>query len=75
MSAEQYRMILKGYGTGKSQYYIEADFAGLFKITSEKAKKIFKSCPAINKENISFEQASKYQDAIEKPAPCARWKA
>ena len=66
MSEEQYRVILKGYGTGKGQYYIETDFAELFNITQEKAKKIFKSCPAIIKENISFEQASKYQDAIEK---------
>lgn len=66
MSEEQYRVILKGYGEGKGQYYIEADFAKLFKITPEKAKKIFKSCPAIIKENISLEEANNYQAAIEK---------
>ena len=66
MSDEEYRVVLKGYGSGKGQYYIEADFAALFKIPPEKAKKIFKACPAIIKENLSFEQASKYQAAIEK---------
>jgi len=66
MSEEQCRVILKGYGTGKGQYYIEADFAELFKITQEKATKIFKACPAIIKENLSFEEANKYQAAIEK---------
>ena len=66
MSEELYRVILKGYSTDKGQYYIEVDFAELFKITQEKAKKIFKSCPAIVKENLSFTQANKYQEAIEK---------
>ena len=34
---ERYRVILNGYGEGKGEYYIEEDFAKLFKMTREQA--------------------------------------
>lgn len=66
MTEEQYRVILNGYSTGKGEYYIEEDFAKIFKITHEKAKKLFNSSPTIIKENLSFEQAGRYKKSIEK---------
>ncbi len=66
MTEEQFRIVLKGYSTGKGEYYIEEDFAKLFKITPEKAKELFKSSPTILKENLSFEQANRYKNSIEK---------
>ncbi len=66
MSEELYRVVLKGYSAGKGEYYIEVEFAKLFKIPHEKAKELFNSSPAIIKENLPFEQANQYKNAIEK---------
>jgi hypothetical protein len=65
MSEDQYRVILKGYSPGKGEYFIELEFAKLFKITPEKAKELFKSSPKTIKENLPREQAEKYKKAIE----------
>jgi len=66
MSEELYRVVLKGYSLGKGEYYIELDFAKLFKITREKAKEVLKSSPKTIKVNLSIEEAEKYKKAIEK---------
>lgn len=64
MAEGQYRVILKGYGEGKGEYYIEEDFAKLFKISREKAKELFAQTPLTIKENLSTEQAERYESAI-----------
>lgn len=64
MAEEQYRVILKGYGEGKGEYYIEEDFAKLFKISREKAKELFEQAPLTIKKNLSAEQAQRYESAI-----------
>jgi len=66
MSQERYRVILTGYATSKGEYYVEIDFAKLFKITQEKAKEIFKASPTTIKEDLSLEEANQYKSAIEK---------
>lgn len=66
MSQEQYRVILTGYATSKGEYYVEIDFAKLFKITREKAKELFKTSPTTIKEGLSLEEANQYKSAIEK---------
>ena len=66
MSEELYRVVLKGYSTGKGEYYIEEEFANLFKITHEKAKELFSSLPTTIKDSISLEQANQYKGAIDK---------
>lgn len=66
MSKELYRIVLKGYSPDKGEYYIEVEFANLFKIEHEKAKELFSALPTTIKENLSLEQANKYKDAIEK---------
>ena len=65
MSEDLFRVILKGYTSGKGEYFIELEFAKLFKITPEKAKELLKSSPKTIKENLSREQAEKYKRAIE----------
>jgi hypothetical protein len=66
MSEAQYRVVLQGYAAGAGEYYIEVEFAKLFKITPEKAKEVLKSAPQTIKENLSLELAEKYKSAIEK---------
>lgn len=66
MPEDLYRVILKGYSTGKGEYYIEVDFASLFKISREKAKDLLGSAPMVIKENLSLEKAKQYKLAIEK---------
>ena len=66
MAEELYRIILKGYSSGKGEYYIEQNIANLFKITPEKAKELFSSSPTIIKENLPLEKASQYKNSIEK---------
>lgn len=66
MAEDRFRVILTGYSTGKGEYYIEADFAGRFNMTAEKAKTLFDAVPTILKEDLSFEQANQYKDSVEK---------
>ena len=66
MSEELYRIVLKAYSADKGEYYIEVDFANLFKIEHKKAKELFSSLPKVVKENLSLEQANQYKDAITK---------
>jgi len=65
MSEDLYKVNLKGYSPGKGEYYVEEAFAKLFKIKQEKARELLSSAPTVIKENISLEQANKYQAAIE----------
>ncbi|MCW8956442.1 MAG: hypothetical protein OQL09_06135 [Gammaproteobacteria bacterium] len=64
MSEDLYRVILKGYSADKGEYYIEVDFAKLFKISPEKARELFGSLPATIKENLPLEKANQYKSAI-----------
>ncbi|MDE1464694.1 hypothetical protein [Spartinivicinus poritis] len=67
MTTNQFRVKLTGYATGsKGQYYVETDFAKLFKISHDKAKTIFKSIPYTIKENLTAVEADQYKAAIEK---------
>ena len=66
MSEDLYRVIVKGYSSGKGEYFIELEFAKLFKITPEKARELLKSSPKTIKENLPQDQAAKYKLAIEK---------
>ena len=66
MSEDLYRVILKGYSTGKGEYYIELDLSELFKIPREKAKELLTTSPKTIKENLPLDQAKKYKEAIEK---------
>ncbi|HEY3488185.1 MAG TPA: ribosomal protein L7/L12 [Gammaproteobacteria bacterium] len=66
MSEELYRVILKGYKSGKGEHYVEQDFAKLCKLTPEKAKELLKAGPKKIKENLSKEEAEKFKAAIEK---------
>lgn len=66
MSEQTYRVILQGYSGDKGEYYIELEFAKLFKLSPEKTKELFNSAPTILKEKLSLEQAEKYKRAIEK---------
>jgi ribosomal protein L7/L12 len=64
MAEEQYKVILKGYGEGKGEFYIEEDFAKLFKISREKAKELLSGEPLTIKQNISEAEARRYEAAI-----------
>ena len=64
MADDVYKVILKGYAAGKGEYYIEEDFAKLFKISREKAKELFAQVPVTLKQNISEAEAQRYQDAL-----------
>ncbi|WP_163834189.1 ribosomal protein L7/L12 [Spartinivicinus ruber] len=67
MTTKEFRVKLTGYAAGsKGQYYVETDFAKLFKISHDKARSIFKSVPYTIKENLTSEEADKYKAAIEK---------
>ncbi len=66
MKQDLYRVVLNGYKSGKGEYYIEKNFANLFKITPEKAKEFFADSPKTLKENFSLDQAEQYQKVIEK---------
>ena len=61
-----FRVILLGFSSGKGEYYIEKEFAELFKIGHEKAKEMFRSVPTTIRENITLEEAQKYERAIKK---------
>lgn len=64
MAEELYRVILQGYGDGKGEFYIEEDFAKLFKISREKAKELLSGEPMTIKENLPEEAAKRYEAAI-----------
>jgi len=64
--SKHYRVILLGFNSGKGEYYIEKEFAELFKISHEKAKTLFRSVPTLIRKNISMEDAQKYEEAIKK---------
>ena len=64
MEEELFRVVLKGYGPGKGYYYIEKDFAELFKLPVEKVKDLFKATPRVLKKNLTSAQAEKYLAAI-----------
>ena len=64
MSDNNYSVILKGYSKDQGEYYIEEAFAKLFKVSPEKARELLQSAPKTIKENLSKEQAEKYQQAI-----------
>lgn len=66
MDEAKFQVVLKGYGSGKGEYYIEKAFAELFKTSQEKVKVLFKSLPKILKENITQAEAEKYKKAIDK---------
>lgn len=63
---KNFRVILLGFSSDKGEYYIEKDFAELFKISQEKAKEMFRSVPTTIRENISLEEAQKYEKIIVK---------
>ena len=62
---ERYRVILNGYGEAKGEYYIEEDFAKLFKMTREQANALLEKSPTPIKENLSIQQANQYKEAID----------
>ena len=64
MEEEQFRIILKGYGKDKGEYYIEEDFARLFKVSREKARELLDAAPLTIKENLSADAAKRYEAAI-----------
>ena len=66
MSGIKYKVVIKGYGSDKGEYYIEEDFAKLFKISHNRAKELIRSAPAILKEGLSKEEAERYANAIRK---------
>lgn len=66
MSEDLFKVVLEGYKSGKGEFYIEQDLAGLFKISREKARELLLAAPKTIKENLSLEEATKYKDAIEK---------
>ncbi|MCH8106669.1 MAG: ribosomal protein L7/L12 [Proteobacteria bacterium] len=66
MAEDQYRIVLTGYSTSKGEYYIEEDFAKLFKISLERAKEMFQTSPTLIKHDLSLDQANKYKNSIEK---------
>ena len=65
MAEDKYRVIIKGYSSDKGEYYVEEDFAKLFKINQQQAHKILKQSPKTIKENLTKQQAEKYVSAIE----------
>jgi len=64
--SNKFRVVLLGFNAGKGEYYIEKDFAELFKISHDKAKTMFRSVPTTIRKNISLEEAEKYQSVISK---------
>ncbi len=64
MQQDEFRILIRGYKSGKGEYYIEEGFAKLFNISQEKAKTFFVDTPTTLKENMSFEEAEKYQKAL-----------
>ena len=60
-----YHVDITGYKTHKGEYYIEKDFAELFHITPQQARKLIQSSPRVIKENITIEEANHYRDKIE----------
>ncbi|MCG6937012.1 MAG: hypothetical protein LJE83_02410 [Gammaproteobacteria bacterium] len=66
MSEDLYRVIVNGYAADKGEYFIEMEFAKLFKITPEKSRKILRASPTTIKMNLSIEKANQYKYAIEK---------
>ncbi len=61
---KHFRVTLLGFGSGKGEYYIEKEFAELFKISHERSKSLFRSVPTLIRKNISIEDAEKYEQAI-----------
>lgn len=64
MEQGQFRVILKGYKSGKGEYYIEEDFGNLFNITQKEARAYFAEVPKTLKENIQVEEAEQLKKAI-----------
>lgn len=58
--------MLLGFSSEKGEYYIEREFAELFKISHEKSKDLFRSVPTTVRKNITLEEAQKYERAINK---------
>jgi len=65
MDEAKFEVVLKGYGSDKGEYYIEKDFAEMFKLPIEKVKRLFKSTPRVLKENMTEAEAEKFQKAIQ----------
>ncbi len=63
---KNFRVILLGFSSGKGEYYIEKEFAELFKISAEKSREMFRSVPTTIRENITLEEAQKYEKIISK---------
>jgi ribosomal protein L7/L12 len=63
---KNFRVILLGFSSNKGEYYIEKEFAELFKISHEKSKDMFRSVPTTIRKNITLEEAQKYERAIKK---------
>jgi ribosomal protein L7/L12 len=66
MAEELFKVILKGYKSGKGEHYVEQDFAKLCKMTPEKARELLKAAPKKIKENLTKEEAERFKEAIEK---------
>ena len=66
MDEAKFQVVLKGYGADKGEYYVEKDFAELFKLPPEKVKVLFKNLPKILKDNLTQAEAEKYKKAISK---------
>lgn len=66
MDEAKFSVVLKGYGSAKGEYYIEQDFAEMFKLAPEKVKKLFKNAPRVLKENMSQGEAEKFKKAIDR---------
>lgn len=64
MQQEQYRVILKGYKSGKGEYYIEEDFGKLLDITQKEARSYFAETPKTLKQDLSREDAEQFKNNI-----------
>ena len=63
---KNFKVVLLGFNSGKGEYYVEKEFAELFKISHDKAKTMFRSAPTVIRKNISQAEAQKYEQAISK---------
>ncbi len=61
---KNFKVVLLGFNSDKGEYYVEKEFAELFKISHDKAKAMFRSVPTVIRKNISQTEAQKYEKAI-----------
>jgi len=61
---KNYCVVLLGFSSGKGEYYIEKEFAELFKISQDKAKSMLRNAPTTIRKNISLGEAQRYEQAI-----------